>query len=176
MLRAKIKSSIVKEKFFFFSWLLSFFMFVSISNCLLLKSYCSSYNLYIRVNGFLSCNFLIYLGLICGLVLISIMSTAAQRAEIRNLASALTEQNDELERLKEDLMQLSRGPVHPQYFNYPGQLSVLKLSIECEDACVYRCLSVELKYLDYEPCVFLEKPNNCTNTNKKLTLLQTGVP
>ena len=104
-------------------------MFVSISNCLLLKSYCSSYKLYIRVNGLLSCNFLIYLDLICELVLISTMSTAAQRAEIRNLASALTEQNDELERLKEDLMQLSRGPVHPQYFNYPGQLSVLKLSI-----------------------------------------------
>ena len=110
----------------------------------------------------MSCNFLIYLRLICGLVLISTMSTANQRAEIRNLASALTEQNDELERLKEDLMQLSRGPVHPQYYNYPGQLSVLKLFIERGDACVYRCLSVELYYLDCKSCVFLEKPNNRT--------------
>ena len=146
---------------------------MSISNCLLLKSYCSSYSVYIRVNGLLCCNFLIYLSLICGLVLISTMSTANQRAEIRNLASALTEQNDELERLKEDLMQLSRGPVHPQYFNYPGQLSVLKLSIERDDARVYRCLSVELYYLDCKSCVFLEKPNNCTNkqTNDLVTLV-----
>ncbi|XP_068727914.1 centriolin-like isoform X3 [Montipora capricornis] len=44
---------------------------------------------------------------------------AAQRAEIRNLASALAEQNDELERLNDDLTQMSRGPVHTQYLHNP---------------------------------------------------------
>lgn len=53
---------------------------------------------------------------------VSVISLAAQRAEIRNLASALAEQNEELERLKEDLADMSRVPVHPQYFHLPGQL------------------------------------------------------
>jgi len=52
------------------------------------------------------------------------MFLASQRAAIKNLASALAEQNNELERLKEDLMDMSRGPVQPQYFNYPGQFLV----------------------------------------------------
>ena len=51
---------------------------------------------------------------------ISVISTAAQRAEIRNLASALSAQNEELERLKDDLTEISRVPVHPQYFHLPG--------------------------------------------------------
>ena len=50
-----------------------------------------------------------------------VLSIAAQRAEIRNLASALAEQNDELERLNDDLTQMSRGPVHTQYLHNPGQ-------------------------------------------------------
>lgn len=49
--------------------------------------------------------------------------SAAQRAEIGNLASALAAQNEELERLKEDLAEMSRVPVHPQYFHLPGQLT-----------------------------------------------------
>ena len=98
-------------------------------------------------------------------------STAAQRAEIRNLASALTEQNDELERLKDDLMQLSRGPVHPQYFNYPGQLSVVKLSIEREDdvstgVCLLHFSTSSIVSLVYS----LKNQNNWTNkqTRRKL--------
>ncbi|KAJ7378123.1 hypothetical protein OS493_024788 [Desmophyllum pertusum] len=50
---------------------------------------------------------------------------AAQRAEIRNLASALAEQNEELERLKDDLTEISRVPVHPQYFHLPGQFMTI---------------------------------------------------
>ncbi|KAL9989525.1 hypothetical protein ACROYT_G004086 [Oculina patagonica] len=44
---------------------------------------------------------------------------AAQRAEIKNLASALAAQNEELERLKEDLTEMSRVPVHSQYYHLP---------------------------------------------------------
>jgi len=60
------------------------------------------------------------------------MFLASQRAAIKNLASALAEQNNELERLKEDLMDMSRDPVQPQYFNYPGQLSLWTFNF-----CIY---------------------------------------
>lgn len=48
------------------------------------------------------------------------MLTAAQRAAIKNLASALAEQNQELERLKDDLLEMSRAPVQLQNYPHPG--------------------------------------------------------
>ena len=54
------------------------------------------------------------------------ITTATQRAEIKNLASALAAQNEELERLKDDLMEMSRAPLNPQYFHFPGEFSPIK--------------------------------------------------